>query len=184
MPGFVITVVFDVDGGKSPLGADVLAQAWGMGHRFSYCDGRMLTLVAELTAADRAAAFEALLSRAEMVWTGLGFGPLPAPTTVRLQGAVDTESVPAGSPGRSGTGSAHPSRVARTAAHLRAAAAAASGDAYQIRRRMLELKGRDGDQSPDPPDDGGLAGVREPRRPAPGSGGMAAALVPPRPLVL
>jgi hypothetical protein len=111
MPGFVITVVFDVEGGKLPLGADVLAQAWGMGHRFSYCDGRMLTLVVELTAADRAGAFEALLSRAEMIWVGLGFGSLAAPTTVRIQGAVEPLSVPAGSPG-AGRSGVHPADAA------------------------------------------------------------------------
>src|SRR5437773_6477621 len=48
---------------KFPLGQDVLATIWGTGHRFSYCDGRMLTLVVELVATDRAAAFESVLSR-------------------------------------------------------------------------------------------------------------------------
>jgi hypothetical protein len=183
MPGFVITVVFDVEGGKSPLGAEVLAQAWGMGHRFSYCDGRMLTLVAELTAPDRSRAFEALLSRAEMVWAGLGFGPLSAPTTVRIQGAVDVESVPAGVPGAPGSGQGQPAEADRATARLRAQAVASAADAH-LRRLRRERRWRDGEPPSDPPDDGGLAGVREPRRPAPGSGGMAAALVPPRPLVL
>jgi hypothetical protein len=182
MPGFVITVVFDVEGGKAPLGADVLAQAWGMGHRFSYCDGRMLTLVAQLTAADRAAAFEALLSRAEMVWAGLGFGPLAAPTTVRIQGAVDAESVPAGLPGGPGSSQAQPPKVDRATARLRAQAVAAA-DAH-LRRLRRGSTWRGGEPPSDPPDDGGLAGVREPRRPAPGSGGMVAALEPPRPVIL
>jgi hypothetical protein len=184
MPGFVVTVVFDVDAGKAPLGADVLAQACGMGHRFSYCDGRMLTLVAQVTAADRAGAFEAVLSRAEMVWAGLGHGPLAAPTTVRIQGEVGTESVPAGLPGAPGAaGPQPPNPAARSVAQWRAQAVAAATDAY-LHRRRRGLKWWTGDQPPDPPDDGGLAGVREPRRPAPGSGGMAAALEPPRPLIL
>src|SRR5690348_16480754 len=119
MPRYVITSVFELGAGKQPLGADVLAQAWGMGHRFSYSDGRMLTLVAELTAIDTAAAFEALLSRAEMVWQGLGHGPLGKAVTVRVQAGVDPQPVAAGLPAAAPTTSrAKRSRAARVVRYV------------------------------------------------------------------
>ena len=167
MPGYVITSVFEVSGGKTPLGADVLAQAWGTGHRFSYCDGRMLTLVVELTAVDRASAFEALLSRAELVWTGLGHPPLPPPITLRVQGAVAGESVVAGIVGT------EPATFAQRVHRL-----AKRRNIVSLRDELV-VRWLDEDGPPEPPDDGGLAGVREPRRPRPGPGGISAELEPP-----
>jgi hypothetical protein len=168
MPGYVITSVFEVSGGKLPLGADVLARAWGMGHRFSYCDGHMLTLVAELTAIDVGSAFEALLSRAEMVWQGLGNAPLGPPVTLRVQGAVEATPVPAGIPPADGEppGAGRPRRttLAREIRFFRSP---------QDEIRLIPLL--DDEWPDDPPDDGGLAGVREPRRPRPGPPGLSAA---------
>ena len=165
MPGFVIFSVFEVSAGRTPLGTDVLGQAWGVGHRFSYCDGRTLTLVVELTAVDVAAAFESVLSRAERVWTTLGFAPLPPPTTMRVQGAVQGDRVAAGARGAEPGPKARRRRltaVSRVLTYRSAATARPPTD-------------------PDHPDDdddggGGLAGVREPRRPGPGPGGAAFAL--------
>ena len=177
MPGYVITSVFEVGGGKVPLGADVMAGAWGMGHRFSYCDGSMLTLVVELTAIDVGAAFESLLSRAEMVWQQLGHGTLGPPVTLRVQGAVEPAQVPAGIP--PATGDLPPQDPAR-------------GRARGLFRRGRPLTVMDGlvllpeltlfsPPDEEPPDDGGLAGVREPRRPRPGPPGLLAALDLPTP---
>jgi hypothetical protein len=175
MPGYVITSVFTVSGGKAPLGTDVLARAWGMGHRFSYCDGSTLTLVAELTAIDTASAFEALLSRAEMVWTGLGGDPLGAPLTLRVQGAVQGDPVPAGIPPLA---LAEPSALDTLADESRARRGRRAARQF---RWFSPLRGRfdtwpsDVRGNDDPPDDGGLAGVREPRRPRPSLPSVSAA---------
>jgi len=160
MPGYVITSVFEVGDGKPPLGPGVLERAWGRGHRFSYCDGRMLTLVVEFTAVDQRLAFEFLLTRAETVWRSVAHGALGRAVTLRVQGAVD-EKVAAGAP--------------------------AGADGGKRRKRARVLRYFDGpvgeDQQvqvtrglpDDPPDGGGLAGVREPRRPRPGPPGLGAA---------
>jgi hypothetical protein len=163
MPRYVITSVFELGAGKQPLGADVLGQAWGMGHRFSYSDGRMLTLVAEVTAPDTPAAFEALLSRAEMVWQDLGHGPLGTAVTVRIQAGVDPQPVPAGlPPADTGTGRPRRGRVARVLRYVNPL------------ERVLDDVGLPWRDDEDPPDDGGLAGVREPRRPKPAPPGLHA----------
>jgi hypothetical protein len=170
MPGFVIFSVFEVGEGRTPLGADVLGQAWGVGHRFSYCDGRTLTLVVELTAVDVAAAFESVLSRAELVWTTLGFAPLPPPTTMRVQGAVQAGRVAAGAPGAEpGWKGSRRRRLSRQTAVSRD---------LTYRATPADRPPVDPDD-PDRPDEGGLAGVREPRRPGPSPGGAAFAIDPP-----
>jgi hypothetical protein len=179
MASFVITAVFEVEPGRVPLGKDVIARPWGAGHQFSYCDGRMLTLVVEVTAPDVNHAFETVLSRAEAAWEGLTGRSLPAPSTLRLQTLVPQEMVVAGAVGR-GPDRLFAEAAAARAAHLRAAVTALTD---------LHRRGRRGprpDLSPwndfdDPPDDGGLAGVREPRRPGPGPGGGAVALELPPP---
>ncbi|HEY6793377.1 MAG TPA: hypothetical protein VI248_01700 [Kineosporiaceae bacterium] len=123
MRGYVITAVFEVNGGKIRLGRDVLASAWGHGHRFSYCDGRMLTLVVEVRASDGTHAFEALLSRSERLWAELGGEPLPPPVTLRVQSVVPEEKVVAGAVGR-GPDRLIAESAAKVAARLRATRAA------------------------------------------------------------
>jgi len=124
MGSFVITAVFEVESGRVPLGKDVVARRWGVGHRFSYCDGRVLTLVVEVTAADSAQAFESVLACAEQAWGSLTGRTLPAPSTLRVKGVVpEGEKVFAGAVGGS------PDRllaeaVAGRAANLRATVAA------------------------------------------------------------
>jgi hypothetical protein len=167
MPRYVITSVFELGPGKPPLGPDVLGRAWGMGHRFSYSDGRMLTLVAELTAPDTSAAFEALLSRAEMVWQGLGHGTLGKAVTLRIQAGVEVEPVPAGKPGRSGK------RGRGRKGAKRARQLEFSGDVLGD-DLLADWPGLGRPDDEDPPDDGGLAGVREPRRPKPAPPGLHA----------
>jgi hypothetical protein len=122
MPGYVITAVFEVDRGKIRCGRDVLAAAWGRGHRFSYCDGRTLTLVAEVRAPDRARAFEAVLSRVERLPAEIGRF-LPPPSTLRVQMVVPEEKVVAGAVGR-GPDCMIAESAARVAARLRATRAA------------------------------------------------------------
>jgi hypothetical protein len=123
MPGYVVTAVYDVSGARIPSGREVLADEWGPGHRFSYCDGRVLTLVAEAWAADRAPALAAVLSRAERLWRDGGGDPLPAPTSLRIQAVVPhAEPVP-GAVGR-GPDRVFAESTARLAARLRATRAA------------------------------------------------------------
>jgi len=125
MASFVITAVFELTSGRAPLGRDVVARFWGPGHQFSYCDGRLLTLVVEMSAPDANQAFEAVLTRAEIAWEARTGQALPAPSTLRLQGADPQTQPTAGVVGRG------PDRViaeaaAGRAARLRAAVAALS----------------------------------------------------------
>jgi hypothetical protein len=122
MPGYVITAVFEVDGGPIPTG-DVLGSGWNGGRRFSSCVDGVLTLVVEVRAESRAHAFESVLSRAEERWVAAGGRPLPPPTTLQVRAVVPQEQVLAGPVGRG------PDRVlaesaARVAARLRATRAA------------------------------------------------------------
>jgi hypothetical protein len=180
MPGYVITAVFEVAGGKIRLGRDVLAPGWGPGHRFSYCDGRMLTLVAEVRAPEPGYAFELMLSRAEQLWVDLGAEPLPPPETLRVQTVVPEEKVVAGAVGR-GPDRFIAESAAKVAARLRATRAALADLEGQL---WPWSGGPDGPREggDEPPDDGGLAGVREPLRPGPGPGPSAEALQEPRSL--
>lgn len=174
MSGFVVTAVFAVEGGvaggsaKIPLGADVLGVALGPGHRFSYCDGRTLTVVCEVVADGEAAAFEVALTRFEGAWAGVGGGELPAPSMVRLQRVVPEELVPAGSPGRArAQGRRKRSKVARRLTYF----SPEEDPTGPVVDPGLRVEGREDDD----PDDGGMAGVREPRRPGPGPGPASAA---------
>jgi hypothetical protein len=182
---FVITAVFEVESGRAPLGKDVVARSWGAGHQFSYCDGRMLTLVVEVAAPDSNRAFEVALARAEQVWEGLSGQVLPAPSTLRLQGVVPKAKVVAGAVGR-GPDRLFAEAAATRAARLRAAVSALS-DLQLVpgRGRRARIEPGPWCDPGDPLDDGGLAGVREPRRPGPGPGGAAVALElpPPFPIV-
>jgi hypothetical protein len=171
VPGFVVTAVFVLESGpatgwKVPLGSDVLGVALGPGHRFSYSDGRTLTVVYELVAVREAAAFEAALSRIENAWQKVGGKELPAPSTLRLQRAVPFETVAAGLPGRSSD--SRRKAAARAIRRLRYFDQAI--DPLQRLRIWADLPW--GDDGPD--DDGGLAGVHEPRRPSPGPGQLHA----------
>jgi hypothetical protein len=165
MPGYVITAVFEVGGGKIRLGRDVLAAGWGRGHRFSYCDGRMLTLVADVTAADRAQGFELVLSRAERLWVELGGEPLHPPVTLRVQTVVPEEKVVAGAVGRGPDGLIAGS-AARVAARLRATRAALA----DLEAQLWPRNGPD-----DGPSGTGTVALDEPR-PLP----EIEALLPPR----
>lgn len=183
MASFVITAVFEVESGRAPLGKDVVARQWGAGHQFSYCDGRMLTLVVEVAAVDSTRAFDTVLSRAESVWEALTGQTLPAPSTLRLQTVVPQEKVVAGAVGR-GPDRLFAEAAAGRAAHLRAAVSALTDLQLFGRRSRPRPDAGPWREFGDPDDDGGLAGVREPRRPGPGPGGTAVALELPPPFPL
>ena len=122
MAGFVITAEYEVGDGPEP-GPGLLAAGWGPGHEVSYFDGRRLTLVAQAWAAARAAAFEEVLTRAELLWAAVAGTPLPPPVRLRVDDVVLRERP---GPGRLGRG---PDRLfaesaARVAARLRATRAA------------------------------------------------------------
>jgi hypothetical protein len=181
MPGYVVTAVFEVGGGKVPTGRDVLAAHWGPGHRFSYCDGNTLTLVAEVVSPRVADAFETVLSRAEQRWQGRTGHQLPAPSILRMQTSVPPEiKVAAGAVGRGPDG-----LIAESAAQLAGRLRATRAALADLERRM-PWPGRDGGPTAwpgdDDPDDGGLAGVREPRRPGPGPAPVGEVLEEPRSL--
>ena len=123
MPGYVITVVFEVGGGRVRTGRDVLRAAWGRGHRFSYCDGTTLVLVVERRAAGRADAFDSVLARAEQLWVEAGGERLPPPCRVRVEAVVPEPKVVGGAVGR-GPDGLFADSAARIAARLRATRAA------------------------------------------------------------
>jgi hypothetical protein len=177
MARFVITAVFEVGPGRVPLGRDVVGTAWGPGHEFSYCDGRMLTIVVEVPAPDPSHAFEIVLSHAGTVWETLVGEALPAPSILRLQHMIPEEKVVAGPVGR-GPDRLFAEAAASRAAHLRAAVAAMT-DLQRRGRRSRRPDAGPGWECDDSPGDGGLAGARA------GSGGVVTALQlpPPFPLI-
>ena len=164
MGRYEITLVFEVGGGKIPRGADVLDRmrlAKKAIHRFSYCDGRSLTVIVDWSAATAGQACTEATLAVRLVWTQLT--------------GVD--------PGEPLSTRARPLRPPRIAAGRRAGP---TGWSAVGRRMRLGSKGewldRPGDpdgRGPDEGDDGGLAGVREPRRPMPGPPPLARALEEP-----
>ncbi len=166
MERYAVTLVFEVGAGKMPQGADVL-ERMRLGtkavHRFSYCDGRTLTVIVDWSAvsADRATSEAAVAIR--LLWT-------------QMTGA---------DPGDPLTGRTRPLRGPRVPAGLRAAATGWSAAARRMHlgSRQDRLDVRDdpwtGPEGPDEPDDGGSAGVREPRRPSPAPPSLARALEEP-----
>jgi hypothetical protein len=127
MRGFVVTAVFDVDPEvarrAAASGRNVLADVWGLGHRFSYLDGHTLTLVVEVLAEDRAEAFDLVVDRAEQLWTDRGISPLPTPTTLHVQPVLPEAKMLPGLRGR-GPDSLIAESAARAEARLRATRAA------------------------------------------------------------
>ncbi len=161
MERYAVTLVFEVGGGKMPRGADVLDRM-RLGkkavHRFSYCDGRSLTVIVDWTAdsAGQACTESALAIR--LVWAQLT--------------GVD--------PGDPLSRRARPLKpLPRIAAGVRAAPTAwsAIGRRMRLGSTLERLDHPDWWDGPD--DDGGLAGVREPRRPKPSPPPLARTLEEP-----
>jgi hypothetical protein len=92
VPGFVVTAVFVLDGGpgggKAPLGPDVLAANLRPGHRFSYFDGRTLSVVPELVALHDVVAFETALDHIERPGRRRAVASWSSRRRLRLQRAV------------------------------------------------------------------------------------------------
>jgi hypothetical protein len=167
MGRYAVTLVFEVGDGKMPRGADVLERmrlAKKASHRFSYCDGRSLTVIVDWSAvsADQACTEATLAVR--LVWT-------------QLTGA---------DPGEPLSTRARPLRLPRIPAGVRAAPSGWSAAGRRMRLgskgEWLDLPGPDLFGPDD--DDGGLAGVREPRRPMPNPPPLARALEEPKTLLL
>jgi hypothetical protein len=165
MGRFAVTTVFEVPPGKSPRGPDVLERMVlpdRAVHRFSYCDGRSLTAVVDWrsTRPEQACADAVLGIR--LVWAQItGHDPGP-PLSVRVRALDLPARVSAGARGR----------------EFRWVPDATG------RGRLVPLDARQtggpDDDAPPRDDDGGLAGVREPRRPKPSPGSAAVSLEEPR----
>ena len=163
MARFAITAVFEVGPGKSPRGIDVLERISipdTATHRYSYCDGTTLTVVLDWTAAAEDDARRGALAAVRLVWQALtGHDPGP-PLNVRVRSLTPPPpKVPAGA---RNLGSWHVHGLPPIEL------------VEEPRLRWFD---------DDDPDDGGLAGVREPRRPRPGPGHLSAALEEPRPMI-
>jgi hypothetical protein len=165
MARFAVTAVFEVGPGKVPRGPDVLERATVTGkatHRFSYCDGRTLTVVMDWTAGSEGEARDAALTGLRLAWAGLTGVDPGDPLSVRIRCLT-------------------PKPVARIAAGARRLTSW-HPEGLPALDRIEELPRRF-DDGEDHDEDGGLAGVREPRRPKPGPGHLSAQLEEPGPRI-
>ena len=144
---YAVTLVFEVGEGKVPR-ADVLSRMTVPRraiHRFSYCDGRTLTVVVDSSARTAAQAVDEAVLTTRLVWAQLTGDDPGDPLSRQVR----------------------PLGVARVAAGLGGPLERVTGvlveDAPRVGRTGDPRRRRD--QGDD--DDGGLAGVREPRRPDP-----------------
>jgi hypothetical protein len=157
---YAVTLVFEVGTGKVPRGADVLSRMTVLRratHRFSYCDGRTLSLVVDWNARSAEQAGDEAVLATRLVWAQLTGDDPGEPLSRQVR----------------------PLRAARVAAGLRGPLERVPGvlvqDALKEGGRVRWRRERD-----DGDDDGGLAGVREPRRPKPAPPHLSAALAEPR----
>ena len=158
---YAVTLVFEVGRGKVPRGADILSRMTVPRraiHRFSYCDGRTLTVVVDWSARTAAQAVDEAVLTTRLVWAQLTGDDPGDPLSRQVR----------------------PLGVARVAAGLGGPLERVAGvlveDAPRVGRTGDPRRRRD--QGDD--DDGGLAGVREPRRPKPAPPHLSAALSEPR----
>jgi hypothetical protein len=162
MARFAVTVVFEVGPGKVPRGADVLDRmriSDKATHRFSYCDGRTLTVIIDWSAESGEQASKDAVVAVRLVWSQLTGTDPGKPLNLRVRPLTPVARVSAG--------------VRRGLETVR-----------RTRRGGVEIVREWPFDHPDDPDDGGLAGVREPRRPQPGPGHLSAAREEPRELPL
>src|SRR3954463_10016364 len=120
MARFAVTAVFEVGPGKVPRGADVLERVSIPGkatHRFSYCDGRTLTVVIDWTADSEGAARDAAVIGLRAAPGGPAARDAPV-IGLRLAGAGLTGAAP-GDPLSVRVRSLTPQVVARVAAGAR-----------------------------------------------------------------
>ena len=166
MGRFSVTTVFEVPPGKSPRGPDVLERMVlpdRAVHRFSYCDGRSLTAVVDWRAANPEQACADAVLGIRLVWAQItGHDPGP-PLSVRVRVLDLPARVSAGARGRE----------FRWVPDV-------GGQGRLVPLDARETWGPDDGWPPADGDDGGLAGVREPRRPKPSPGSAAVSLEEPR----
>jgi hypothetical protein len=166
MGRYAVTAVFEVGPGKVPHGADVLDRMQisdKATHRFSYCDGRTLTAVIDWTAATQEQASADVVLAVRLVWAQLTGTDPGKPLSLRVRSLTPAARVSAGV--RRGVDAVRGGR-------------GTSGES--ILDAGPDVPPRGPFDHPDDPDDGGLAGVREPRRPKPGPGHLSAAREEPR----
>lgn len=155
MARYSVFTVWEIDDAKVPRGGGPLDGAAVRGLEFSYAEAGRLSVLLTVRAGSEESAVELAAGRVALGWQflhGAPPGPLVHSATRRV-GPVD----------RVVAGFARP--------------APQSVRARPSRWPDAELW--DGDDGDDPPDDGGLAGVREPRRPRPGPGHLSATAEPP-----
>jgi hypothetical protein len=175
MRRYAVTAVFEVGPGKVPRGPDVLDRmriSHKATHRFSYCDGRTLTVVIDWTAPGPEDASRDAVVGIRLVWSQLVGSDPGTPLSLRVRPLTPTPKVFAG--------------LLRGAGSLRWHSEGFRGSGDVLLDPGLEVlpdRRSDDRDGPDDPDDGGLAGVREPRRPKPGPGHLSAALAEPDPLI-
>jgi len=161
---FQVFAVWAVENGKVARGGEVLRRAGVRGLRFSFYDGARLTVLADVRAASPDDAVALVVGRATIGWQTLAGTPLGSPEYWQALPASGLAGVPAGLAPRR--------RDARDVV-LRGGVADWRAPWRGTEPPWLPPAGLDSDDDPwdeDPPDDGGLAGVREPRRPRPGPG--------------
>jgi hypothetical protein len=171
MARFAVTAVFDVGRGKVPRGADVLDRMQisdKATHRFSYCDGTTLTVVIDWTAPTAPRACTEAVTCIRLVWSQLTGADPGTPLSVRVRPLT-------------------PPVIARVSAgvrrrlpqhwHPEGLPVLDLMSKHEVLPGWSRYEGPDDDphDPDDGPDDGGLAGVREPRRPKPGPGSLTAA---------
>ncbi len=165
MGRYAVTLVFEVDGGKMPRGVDVLDRmrlAKKAVHRYSYCDGRSLTVIVDWSADSVGQACTECALAIRLVWAQLTGVDPGEPLTRR---ARPLKSPPLVAAGR---------RLAAVRTDL--------GRHLRPGPKREWWDGPDGLDGLDD-DDGGLAGVREPRRPMPNPPSLARALEEPKTLL-
>jgi hypothetical protein len=166
MGRFCVTTVFEVPPGKSPRGPDVLERMVlpdRAVHRFSYCDGRSLTAVVDWRAGRPEQACADAVLGIRLVWAQITGSDPGAPLSVRVRALDLPARVAAGARGREFRWVCD-----------------ATGQGRLVPLDTRDTWGPDDGWPPPPGDDGGLAGVREPRRPNPSPGSAAVSLEEPR----
>ena len=177
MSRFEVHAVWLVEGPKVVRGTGLLSGSWPSGLVLSHYDGRVLTVVAEVRARTEDDARALVAGRVVLAWQDRTGQPLGGPDRVRVRRRDRRDAVAAGIAGR------RRRRPDLSAGSVRSFPDRAVGADAPLLPGTGLVVGPWPDERPDGPDerpdDGGLAGVREPRRPGPGPGSLSARAVPP-----
>lgn len=158
---YEVTLVLGAGPGKVPHGADVLglmSVSRHATHRFSYCDGRTLTVIVDWSARSGEQASDEAVLATRLVWAQITGADPGEPLIRRVR----------------------PLRLARVAAGVRAPLDLIGALPLDDVLGKPGPRGRARRPRPPDDDDGGLAGVREPRRPKPAPPHLSAELEEPR----